>query len=51
MFVVRKLHGILHDLNIQSWIGPNAIFDVQLLHTVRDWKGWLLDLAMLMVRI
>ncbi|OLP91574.1 hypothetical protein AK812_SmicGene26730 [Symbiodinium microadriaticum] len=36
----RKLESLLRRLNVQSWIGPDAVMKVVTLGHVKDWKSW-----------
>ena len=38
----RKLESLLRRLNVQSWIGPDAVMKVVTLGHVKDWKSWFL---------
>eukprot|EP00972_Heterocapsa_arctica_P021693 3191297-Heterocapsa_arctica.AAC.1 len=38
------LEKLLKKLNIQDWIGKDAVIKVELVRTVRDWKSWLATL-------
>ena len=39
---LRKLKTLLENLKIRKWLGPEAFLEVEMLTTVRDWKGWCL---------
>ena len=36
----RQLESLLRRLKIREWIGQNAVIEVKVLDSVRDWQAW-----------